>query len=304
MGAEEQTGDPRRRIAVLSPHLDDAVLSLGAAIARWSSQGQPVEVWTAFTEAPPGAGPARRLAAFGDYATRRDEDDRALAVLGAHTHRLGLSERLWREPRPRTLAAAFLGPATSSGLACLDRLTSVVADLLTTGAAVYAPLGIGQHVDHVEVTLAALLAAERTRRWDELWFYEDFYALEERFRRRHPVATRRPLPWWRSPSWSAPALVLSLGVPAATLPARGPERYYPGIGTLPWRFTALPVAGFEARKLAAVLEYASQVPRLGGRRGLPAAIRRSHRQLGGEAVWSVNAPTEAADPRAVSHHGR
>jgi LmbE family N-acetylglucosaminyl deacetylase len=285
-----------RRVVVLSPHLDDAVLSLGAAVARWSEQGRTVQVWTAFTEAPPGAGPPRRLAAFGDYARRRAEDDRALAVLGAHSHRLGMSERLWREPRPRTLAAAFVGPRTVAGFACLGPLTEVVADLLTSGAEVYAPLGIGQHVDHVEMTLAALAAADRTGRWEALRFYEDYYALEERFRRRHPVAARRPLPWWRSPSWTAPALVLSLGIPAAVLPARGPERYDARIAALQWRSAALPVDGFEARKLQAVLEYASQVPRLGGRRGLPAALRRSHRERGGEAVWSLAAPTQTSGP--------
>lgn len=279
------------RIVVLSPHLDDAVLSLGAAVARWVAQGRHVEVWTAFTAAPDDAGPPRRLAAFGDYRTRTAEDEQALAVLGVQGRRLGLAERLWRDPRPRTLAAAFVGPRTTAGFTCLPRLTDVVTELLEAGTEVYAPLGIGQHVDHVEVALAALAAARRQGRWDAVRFYEDYYALEERFRRRHPVAARRPVPWWHGPSLAAPTLPLALGLPAAVLPSRGLDRYLPEVSTLGWRCTPLPVEGFEARKLEAVLRYTSQVRRLGGRRGLPAALRRSHRRHGGELVWSVAGTT-------------
>jgi LmbE family N-acetylglucosaminyl deacetylase len=285
--AAETTPCTGQRVVVLSPHLDDAVLSLGAAVARWVAQGRHVEVWTAFTDAPAGAGPPRRLAAFGAYRTRTAEDEQALAVLGARGLRLGFAERLWREPRPKTLAAAFVGPRTATGFTCLPRLADVVAALLETGAEVYAPLGIGQHVDHLEVALATLTAARRRGSWDLVRFYEDYYALEERFRRRHPVAARQPVPWWQGPSLAAPALTLALGLPAAVLPSRGLDRYLPEVRALPWRCTPLPVEGFEARKLDAVLRYTSQVPRLGGRRGLPAALRRSHRRHGGELVWSV-----------------
>jgi LmbE family N-acetylglucosaminyl deacetylase len=37
---------PGERIVVVSPHLDDGVLSLGASIASWSRSGATVELLT------------------------------------------------------------------------------------------------------------------------------------------------------------------------------------------------------------------------------------------------------------------
>jgi len=38
---------------VISPHLDDAVLSLGGLIGREVAAGRRVEVWSCFTAGPP-----------------------------------------------------------------------------------------------------------------------------------------------------------------------------------------------------------------------------------------------------------
>jgi len=79
-----------RDVVVLSPHLDDAVFSLGAAIARLARSGARVTVLTVF-----GGDPSSRVAA-GEWdretgfetageaaAARREEDRRACALLGA-----------------------------------------------------------------------------------------------------------------------------------------------------------------------------------------------------------------------------
>jgi LmbE family N-acetylglucosaminyl deacetylase len=79
-----------RNVVVLSPHLDDAVFSLGATISGLSRCGARVTVLTAF-----GGDPSSRVAA-GDWdqrtgfetageaaAARRGEDRRACALLGA-----------------------------------------------------------------------------------------------------------------------------------------------------------------------------------------------------------------------------
>jgi len=78
------------RVAVLSPHLDDAVLSLGAAIARAVREGATVTIVTVFAGDVDSALPASnwdRLAGFATEgeaaAARRVEDATACALLGA-----------------------------------------------------------------------------------------------------------------------------------------------------------------------------------------------------------------------------
>jgi LmbE family N-acetylglucosaminyl deacetylase len=79
-----------RRVAVLSPHLDDAVLSLGTSLARLSAAGVDVHVVTVFANDPSSTVPAGVWDAecgfrtAGEAATsRRDEDARACKLIGA-----------------------------------------------------------------------------------------------------------------------------------------------------------------------------------------------------------------------------
>ena len=86
-GSQPELG---RRVAVVSPHLDDAVLSLGAAIVRAARRGSRVSVVTVFAGDPASITPAdawgRRcgFSTSGEmYRARRAEDRAALASLGA-----------------------------------------------------------------------------------------------------------------------------------------------------------------------------------------------------------------------------
>lgn len=83
----ETTG---RRVVVVSPHLDDGVLSLGASIASWSRAGAAVELLTVLGCDPDSTAPSGGWDRRGGFATegasalaRREEDLRACAVLGA-----------------------------------------------------------------------------------------------------------------------------------------------------------------------------------------------------------------------------
>jgi LmbE family N-acetylglucosaminyl deacetylase len=78
------------RVVVVSPHLDDAVLSLGATIARATRAGTAVEVLTVFggdpeSTAPPNGwdGRAGFESAGGAASTRREENREACAIVGA-----------------------------------------------------------------------------------------------------------------------------------------------------------------------------------------------------------------------------
>ena len=281
-------------LVVFSPHLDDAVLSLGALIAASVRAGEPVEVWTAFTRAPsPGAVP-RRLRRFADYDVRIDEDDRALDLLGAGRRRLDLPERVWRTPPARGLRAAFRTPAERAGFQQLERLEQLAGEALARpGVRVLAPLGIGHHVDHVEVAVAVLTAALRLDATDRVGFYEDFYALSNAARRRHPVTRGQGGPLWRrvrdAPGWAGPLEGLVLR--ATPLIGSGPTwgAYLAGSPALVWRSHHHSVdAWSQERHLAAVAQYRSQTPALGGMRQLGPILRRAHRVRGGDLIWSAS----------------
>lgn len=217
-------------VVVLSPHLDDAVLSIGARIARLVTDGRRVDVWTAFTRQPDLADVPRSWRPFGDYATRLAEDDEALEILGAGCRRLGLPERIWRQPRPRSLAGAFRGPSGIEGFECLPSLTATITEVLACpGVELYAPLGVGQHSDHVEVALAAIQAGLICGALHRIGFYEDFYALGEAFRRQHPVTHALPDPAFGSPSRAAPLFGAALRIMAAASSGPRLDDYFPGV---------------------------------------------------------------------------
>ncbi|HUQ01701.1 MAG TPA: PIG-L family deacetylase [Kofleriaceae bacterium] len=280
----------RARAIFLSPHLDDAVLSAGALIARRVAAGDVVEVWTFFTQGPPleTLPPERRV--FGDYTTRLDEDARALAKVGATRRLLGFVERIWREPMLARTRDVFTTPRERD-FPNVPAMRAVVREALASGADVYAPLGIGNHVDHVEVALAcaeerltsgAVAASDAAER---LRFYEDPYALGAACRRRHFVARRRRWNPLRGPSWASPRVGGLLRYVAHAAHGPGLDTYAPALRDLDWRCEPAPVERFEDAKLAAIAEYGSQVAAFGGMARLSAFMRRGHALTGGEPIW-------------------
>jgi LmbE family N-acetylglucosaminyl deacetylase len=117
-----------RRIAVVSPHLDDAVLSLGASISSWARSGHAVEIVTVFAGDPASTRPAGtwdRRAGFETEGAavrgRREEDRRACGLVGAEPVWLPFSEALYE--------SAHDGAAVR--LAVADRVATADAVLLT-----------------------------------------------------------------------------------------------------------------------------------------------------------------------------
>jgi len=173
----------------LSPHLDDAVLSCGGRIWQQVQAGERVLVVTVFAGTPASGAPlspfAQELHArwghLADAATRRREEDlAALALLGADAvHWLytdciyrqtpdgrfpyASEEALWEEVHP-----------AERGLVA-ELATRLVALPLTPDSTVYAPLGVGHHVDHQIVRRAAEVCGHTSV------YYEDFpYAKDPR----------------------------------------------------------------------------------------------------------------------------
>jgi LmbE family N-acetylglucosaminyl deacetylase len=133
---------------ILSPHPDDAVLSLWHVLAGPGD----VRVVNVFTGAPPGAGPGwwDELSGAGDPAARaaeREAEDRAaLSLAGREAVSLGFVDNQYRTVEQE-----------------LEPLVEALAAELAPDDLVLAPAALGQHPDHALVRAAALALRERGR---------------------------------------------------------------------------------------------------------------------------------------------
>jgi LmbE family N-acetylglucosaminyl deacetylase len=187
-------------LIVLSPHLDDAVLSCGALLTH-ASRRVPVTVMTFFTEArpPPHSRSTRRylrLTGAADaqdlYAARRAEDKEALEHMGVACRHIGLPDGQFRRkpghlltgkprwPERRLAELSHIYPTYRFHLAAgrISRYDDVtlrcVVNAIEAAAAaegsalVLAPLGVGGHADHLLVRTAAERVPSR------VIYYSDF----------------------------------------------------------------------------------------------------------------------------------
>ena len=184
---------------IMSPHLDDAVLSCGALLAHLAGDC-PVTVVTVFTEAapPPWSLPARlqlRAISVTDvddfYEQRRAEDTEVLAGIGAAVVHLGLRDAMFRRigdtagrhllPKRWPAYPTFRFDIARGRIARCDaglpaEVGALVGEVVRqTGAEVlFAPLGVGRHVDHM-ITRRASRYLQGTRRLPlRTVYYSDF----------------------------------------------------------------------------------------------------------------------------------
>jgi len=151
----------------LSPHLDDAVFSCGGLLAMQDGRGEPVSILTAFAGDPPDwritPFAAELHARWGKpgppIAVRRAEDRLAAGRLSAAVVHLDLPEAIYRkgdDDRPLYPDRdSIFGPPDVEDAGTLNRLTEALAALDLENARLYCPLGVGGHVDHRLLRLAA-----------------------------------------------------------------------------------------------------------------------------------------------------
>ncbi len=171
----------------LSPHYDDIPLSAGATVGLLADQGLTPETLVVFGSEPDRDRP---LSAFAKamhegwglganevIASRQAEEAAAAAVLGAQTRVLPFRDAIYRGDNYLSNEDLFGSPAAEE--ASLPAAIAASLDLANSPNVtirIYAPLGVGKHVDHQIVHLAAQELAGRG--WD-VWFYEDIpYALK------------------------------------------------------------------------------------------------------------------------------
>jgi LmbE family N-acetylglucosaminyl deacetylase len=240
-------------LIVLSPHLDDAVLSCGGRIAAITRAGGRALTVTPFAGDEPETSPSRlagnlrrswQLPAGQVVAARRREDDEAGRRLGAETEHWTLREALYRTDAGGHALyashAALYGEPAAADAATAEEVTKRICNLPAT-ALLLVPLAVGGHVDHRLVRAAA----ERSGR--TMAYYEDFPYSEWKW-----FGVRRALD--SDSSWSSEALPLSPDL-------------------------------LELRKQA-ILAYSSQVRTLFRSAGrLGKQLRRAARRAGGERIW-------------------
>ena len=168
------------RALLLSPHLDDVAFSC-AATARHLLRGgwevQLVTVFTASVAEPQGFALAcqldKGLAPSVDYmALRRAEDEEFCRVIGLENY----AHWEWKEAPHRGYDSA---PDLFGGIHDGDEVWRAIADKLgdiATPDAVFAPQGLGNHVDHLQT-----IRAVRARGWDAqtFWYRDTPYAIRQ-----------------------------------------------------------------------------------------------------------------------------
>ena len=175
----------------LSPHLDDAVLSCGGLIHQQAKVGQRPLVITLFAGRPPAdreLSPLAQLlhARWGGpddmIAVRWAEDQAALTALKADYLRLDYPDCIYRGQESGgewyyPSIEAIFGEVHPADERLPTELAAVLTDFIPRGedTTLYAPLTVGNHVDH-QLTFAAAYALKE-QGW-HVQFYEDYPYVE------------------------------------------------------------------------------------------------------------------------------
>jgi LmbE family N-acetylglucosaminyl deacetylase len=162
-------------LTVLSPHQDDAALSLAGAIGAASRRGRPVRIVNCFTvSAYAPHSEARDTAEVG--AVRRAEDREFASRVGQSVDvvDLGMEDAPIRLGRPiHEVRRRRIGRVEHAQAGQLAEAAARLA-----AGTVLAPLGLGRHIDHLIARDAGIRLARAGR---TVIFYEDLpYAAELR----------------------------------------------------------------------------------------------------------------------------
>lgn len=185
----------------LSPHLDDAALSCGGQIAQATAAGAAVLIVTIMAGDPSGGSASayidslhtRWQLADDAAARRRGEDERACALLGASFLHLSVPDCIYRlhpetsEPL-YTSDADIFGDVHPSEAPLVAQLAAAFAGL-PAAHALYAPLTVGHHVDHL------LVAAAAEQVWGNALFYYEDYPYAQKSGAVESLLARQTGPW-------------------------------------------------------------------------------------------------------------
>jgi len=181
----------------ISPHLDDAALSLGGLIWEQSQAGLKVSVWTICSGDPPPG----ELSPFADslhkrwgaghdaMEARRTEDINSCTRLGAEHRHFSVPDCIYRRSLVTgehlyTSEEALWSSIHPDEDVLVEEISEKLAEKMPNNACVVSPLGLGNHVDHCLARAAVKSAVGRMDkdRIQRQFFYAEYpYVLEETF---------------------------------------------------------------------------------------------------------------------------
>lgn len=125
------------KICMVSPHLDDAILSCGILMQRRKALGDEILSLNIFT-------------AGTNAENRQKEDRRAAEKIGAQPFFLDELDAPDRDPLYRSTVKIFFGPLSDIPGQYIDKIEKAVRDFLSAHKIdiAYFPLAAGTHIDH------------------------------------------------------------------------------------------------------------------------------------------------------------
>jgi len=180
-----------KQVIFISPHLDDVVLSCGGTINLLRRKGFHVQVATVFAASPNSTlSPLAKWMhqtwrlPYDAPSCRRDENSKALSYLGAQDICMSYKCSIYRQSKNGQhlyiSKEQIFSQMWQHESKLLYTISEELQQILTSidWMILYAPLGVGGHVDHLLVHQAVKRACVGLNR-NEIVFYEDLpYALE------------------------------------------------------------------------------------------------------------------------------
>ena len=193
-----------RQCLYLSPHFDDAALSCGGLIRQLVLAETQVLVVTIFAGEPPradispfAAGMHARWGGVAHPATmRREEDRKAVDLLGADYLHLAYPDAIYRSAGGSFLYASdedLFGPLRPEDMGLVSQVAASVDGIgPLRDTTIYAPLAVGNHVDH-QLVRDAILSLDAPS--SIVVFYEDYPYVEEPGALTQALEALRPEQW-------------------------------------------------------------------------------------------------------------
>lgn len=191
--------DSLEDLIILSPHLDDAILSVGSLISSYANKVKKIRIISIFTEGSnlkslateTLLSNANQTDAYKYFSIRRREDKEAIRLLGKiDIQHLGYTDSAWRVDaagNPLYFDSQLMSLMKEDEKLQSEiqtKLKSIIKPKRSTG--IFAPIARGNHADHQIIRNAAI------RLFPNVIFYEDFpystlYVTEGEFIRKNKL---------------------------------------------------------------------------------------------------------------------
>ncbi|NPD87753.1 MAG: PIG-L family deacetylase [Asgard group archaeon] len=266
----------------LSPHLDDAVASCGGTIAKLVYEREEVLIITVYTKELDLESIPKNFHKFAIYDQRKREDKKALDKLSADYKWMDIEERAYRTPLIKKPTDVFK-INLSEGIKQFLNIAEIQEELErifeeNPKSCIYAPLGIGNHFDHVEVFLASLMFMVDNALFDNFLFYIDFYGMAStKIRRKHYLGNKLMTLGTKKPEKSSIKWFMITSVVNSMISGQKIEKLLSSkYLDIDWGLKINSIKGYEKLKFLALECYESQV-KLFGTKALEKFFRRHHK---------------------------